>query len=93
MQQDPGLPRHLEREKLLYFVMLRQMEEPSEAVREAYQRLADAAAEAVGWDPRTLLLDWLESELRALRQRGEHQSSVGSQLMKAAVALSHALVQ
>jgi hypothetical protein len=35
-----------QREKLLYFVLLRQMEAPSASVRDAYQRLADAASNA-----------------------------------------------
>lgn len=93
MPASPTPPRSTDREKLLYFVMLRQMEAPSQAVRDAYQRLADAASIASGWDSRTLMLDWLESELRLIRTAGEGAGDRGSQLMKATVALSNALRQ
>lgn len=93
MPEDGGRPLWMQREKLLYFVMLRQIEASSPTLHDAYQRLADVASEAVGWDPRTVILDWLEGELRVLRQDGEQQGDVGSQLMKAAVALSNALEQ
>lgn len=83
-------PQH---EKLLYFVMLRQMEAPSADLRNAYQRLAEAADAAAGWDLRTVILDWLETELRSLRQVEGNSGAYGIQLMKGAVALSNALGQ
>jgi hypothetical protein len=88
---EPKLPP--QREKLLYFVLLRQVETPSKDLRDAYQRLANTASEAVGWDLRTVILDWLEAEMKALRERGEDVGGQGIQLMKAAVALSNALGQ
>ena len=90
MLADANLQASVEREKLLYFVMLRQIETPSEANRQAYQRLADVASDAEGWDVGTLILDWLEAELRLIRQSG-HGS--GTEIMKAAIALSNALKQ
>ena len=80
-------------EKLSYFLMLRQMEADSDLVRAAYQRLADAAVEAEGWDLRTLILDWLEAELRTLRSEPEDTKAVSSELLRAAVALGNALKQ
>jgi hypothetical protein len=88
---EPKPPPELE--KLLYFVLLRQVESPSPEMRDAYQRLADTASEATGWDLRTVILDWLETEMRSLRERGEDVGGQGIQLMKAAVALSNALGQ
>lgn len=82
-----------QREKLLYFVMLRQMETPFSAIRAAYSRLSQAASSADGWDLRTVILDWLETELRSLRARGDGIGGQGIQLIKAAVALSNALGQ
>ena len=82
-----------QREKLLYFVLLRQMEAPSASVRDAYQRLADAASHAAGWDLRTVILDWLEAELRSPRTSEDDAGLHGVHLMKAAVALSNALGQ
>ncbi len=82
-----------QREKLLYFVLLRQVETPSVWLSEAYQRLADAASAADGWDLRTVILDWLETELRCLRASGDDKDHHGIQLMKSAVALSNALAQ
>ena len=92
MPEQAGARFEREREKLRYFVLLRQMEAESPLVREAYQRLADVAAAAEGWDPRTLILDWLESELRGLGPTGTSQES-GGHLMGAAVALANALKQ
>ena len=82
-----------QREKLLYFVMLRQVETTCPVVQAAYQRLADAASAAAGWDLRTVILDWLEAELRSARKPGDTAGSSGPELMKAAVALSNALKQ
>ena len=93
MPAKPNSPASTEREKLLYFVMLRQLETSSELVRAAYGRLADATSAATGWDPRTVMLDWLEAELKALRQIGEAAGDSGSQLMRATVAFSNALKQ
>ena len=62
-------------------------------MREAFARLADAASEALGWDPSTLILDWLEGELRTLRAAGQPHGPMGSQPMSAAVALAKALRQ
>lgn len=88
---DPkASPQH---EKLLYFVMLRQMEAPSAALGDAYGRLSDAASAAAGWDLRTVILDWLETELRSLRQVEGDSGTHGVQLMRGAVALSNALGQ
>lgn len=80
-------------EKLLYFLMLRQMETKSPIVREAYDRLADVASEAAGWDLRTVILDWLETEMRSLRDLKEDTSAAGVELMKAAVSMGNALGQ
>ena len=80
-------------EKLSYFLMLRQMEADSEPLRAAYQRLADAAAGASGWDLRTVVLDWLESELRGLQTCPAETKPVASELLRAAVALGNALKQ
>ena len=93
MPARPNSQTSTEREKLLYFVMLRQMEAPSQAIRDAYQRLADAASVAGGWDSRTVMLDWLEAELRLIRASGDEAGDRGPQLMKATVALSNALKQ
>ena len=93
MPARPDLQTSTQREKLLYFVMLRQMEASGEAQRQAYQRLADAASVSSGWDPRTVILDWLEAELRLIRQLGDEAGERGPQLMKATVALSNALRQ
>ena len=82
-----------DREKLLYFLMLRQMEAPSEAVSAAYARLAEVASAVTGRDLSTVILDWLEAELRSLRQTGTEASAAGTHLMRAAVALSSALKQ
>lgn len=79
------------REKLLYFVMLRQMETLSPTLRDAYARLAEAASAADGWDLRTVILDWLETELRTLGKSEDNVGPLGIQLMKAAVAVSNAL--
>lgn len=81
------------RETLLYFVTLRQIEADCPVIREAFGRLAQAASETLGWDPSTLILDWLESELRTLCATGQADSSTGAQLMSAAVALARALRQ
>ena len=80
-------------EKLWYFATLRQMEAQSEAVRGAYGRLAALTLEASGWNVQTVILDWLEAELRSLRQTGTEASAAGTHLMRAAVALSSALKQ
>lgn len=73
--------------------MLRQMEAPSADLRNAYGRLAEAATAAAGWDLRTVILDWLETELRSAAQLKDDRGLHGNQLMKAAVALSNALGQ
>jgi Arc/MetJ-type ribon-helix-helix transcriptional regulator len=80
-------------EKLQYFLMLRQFETQSEVIRAAYQRLADTASASTGWNVRTVILDWLEAELRVLRRSPEDTKPVASELMKAAVSLSNALKQ
>ena len=91
MGQDAVLS--LQREKLIYFVILRQMEASSPCLKAAYQRLADLASGAAGWDPRTLILDWLEEELRASKQAGDREGDGSAQLLRAAVALASALRQ
>lgn len=80
-------------EKLSYFLMLRQIEADSELLRAAYERLSDAATAAAGWDLRTVVLDWLEAELRVLRNGPEDTKPVASELLRAAVALGNALKQ
>jgi hypothetical protein len=80
-------------EKLSYFLMLRQMEAESDLVRAAYQRLADAASGAAGWDLRTVILDWLEAELRLLQMHREDTKATASELLRAAVTLANALKQ
>lgn len=93
MPARPNSRESAEREKLLYFVMLRQLETSSEILRAAYGRLADATAAATGWNPRTVMLDWLEAELKVLQQMGDAAGDSGSQLMKATVVFSNALKQ
>ena len=80
-------------EKLWYFAMLRQMEAESDTVRDAYKRLAATTLDASCGDTRTVVLDWLEAELRILRKKGQDQGANASQLMKAAVNLANALKQ
>ena len=82
-----------QQEKLWYFAMLRQMDAPSDATRDAYKRLSAVTLDASGWDTRTVILDWLEAELRTLRKKGQGQGADASQLMKAAVNLANALKQ
>ena len=93
MPRAAGQQTSRQAEKLLYFVMLRQHETPCPVLEAAYQRLADAASAAAGWDLRTVILDWLESELASLSRDGKDVGGSGIQLMKAAVALSQALTQ
>ncbi|WP_156362736.1 hypothetical protein [Rubellimicrobium mesophilum] len=80
-------------EKLLYFLMLRQIEAESDLVRAAYERLSDAASGAEGWDLRTVILDWLEAELRHLRTEASDTKAVAAELLRASVALANALKQ
>ena len=80
-------------DKLHYFLMLRQFETQSEAMRTAFQRLSDAASTSDGWSVRTVILDWLEAELRVLRSSPEDTKALASEMMKAAVSLSNALKQ
>lgn len=80
-------------EKLLCFVLLRQMETPCQTVRAAYQRLADASARAGGASVATVILDWLERELSSLCGQGSEGKEQGSQLVQAAVALASVLRQ
>ncbi len=87
-----GLQALAQREKLLYFLTLRQMETSSEVLRSAYERLGEALSAASSWNLSTVILDWLDAELRHLPASGEGSTS-GPQLMKAAVAMSHVLKQ
>lgn len=80
-------------EKLWFFVMLRQIEAQSEATRAAYKRLAAIALDANGWDPGTVILDWLEAELRILRKKGDDGGAAATQLMAAAVNLANVIKQ
>jgi hypothetical protein len=80
-------------EKLEYFLMFRQFETQSDLIRGAYQRVADTALVSEGWNMRTVILDWLEAELRTLRDSPDDTKAVASELMKAAVSLSNALKQ
>ena len=82
-----------QQEKLWYFAMLRQMEADAEVLREAYKRLAATTLDASSWNTRTIILDWLEAELRTLRKKGQDRSTEASQLMRAAVNLANALKQ
>ena len=82
-----------QQEKLWYFAMLRQMEADAEVLRDAYKRLAAVTLEASGWNTQTVILDWLEAELRTLRKKGQGQGADASQLMKAAVSLASVLRQ
>lgn len=93
MPDDGNARTTSQRETLLYFVMLRQIETDTPALRDAFARLAQAASEALGWDPSTLILDWLEGELRTLRAAGQPHGPADAQLMSAAVALAKALKQ
>jgi hypothetical protein len=80
-------------EKLWYFATLRQMEAESAPISDAYRRLAAITLDASGWDTQTLILDWLEAELRALRKKGQDRSAEASALMKAALNLASVLKQ
>ena len=80
-------------EKLWYFATLRQMQAESDALQDAYKRLAAITLDASGWDTQTVILDWLESELRILRKKAQDRSAEASQLMAAAVNLANALKQ
>jgi hypothetical protein len=82
-----------QQEKLWYFAMLRQMDAPTDTTRDAFKRLSAVTLDASGWDARTVILDWLEAELRTLRKKGQGESADASQLMKAAVNLANALKQ
>ncbi len=89
-----GDPRQAtQRETLVCFALLRQMETPCQALRDAYGRLIKAASRADGSDVATVLLDWLEEELRAARALGEEAGRRGAELMRAAAALASALKQ
>jgi hypothetical protein len=82
-----------QRDRLIYFVMVRQNDASCQAVRDAYERLALVAEEAVGWDPQTVILDWLQAELKTPQQPGGEGGSPAPQLMKAAVAMKKFLKQ
>lgn len=82
-----------QQEKLWYFAMLRQMEAESQAVRDAYKRLAATTLDASGWNTQTVILDWLEAELRTLSKKGQGRGADASQLTKAAVNLANVLKQ
>ncbi len=77
----------------MYVLSLRQLEGPPDLLGAAYDRLAAAASAAVGQNLRTVILDWLEAELKILQQAGEAAGTSGTQLMRAAVSLSNALKQ
>lgn len=80
-------------EKLWYFTTLRQMDAQSATLGDAYKRLAASTLDASGWEPRTVILEWLEAELRILRKSGQDHSAEASELMTAAVTLVNALRQ
>ncbi len=79
------------REKLLYLIVLRQFETPCQAMRDAYERLASAASVSTGWDVRTVILDWLEAEMRSLSKLDNVDDTLGPRLMTAAVSLAKAV--
>ena len=76
-----------QRERLLYTLMLRQIEAQSSALRAAYGRLENAVAASKDASPDTLILDWLESELTRLKREAADAGDTGSQLLKQAVSL------
>jgi hypothetical protein len=88
---DPQLSD--ECEKLVYFALLRQMETPCQALRDAYQRLARAASQCDGSDIAIVILNWLESELMSARVQGGEARDGEGQLMQAAIAFVAVLKQ
>lgn len=79
------------REKLLYVIMLRQFETPCQTMRDAYERLANSASVSGGWDLRTVIMDWLEAEIRCLGEPDRNDDTLGPRLMTAAVSLAKAV--
>lgn len=82
-----------ERETLICWALLRQMEAPCQVLQGAYGRLVEAASGAGGLSMRTVILDWLEAELASARALDTETGRRCTQLMRAAVALAHALKQ
>jgi hypothetical protein len=60
-------------------------------MRDAYERLAGAASVSTGWDVRTVILDWLEAEMRSLSRLDNVDDTLGPRLMTAAVSLAKAV--
>lgn len=80
-----------QRERLLYTLMLRQIETQSSVLRAAYGRLERAISDARDASPDTLILDWLEAELTRLRRQGSSADEAGAHLLNQAVALCRTL--
>ncbi len=83
----------VQKEKLMYFLALRQRETLSRDLREAYARLTKKATIADGRDVGTVILNWLEAELGALQRPTGEAGPLGIQLMKVAVGLANTLKQ
>ena len=79
-----------QRNRLLYMLMLRQLETSSQELRAACSRLEESIEAASDQAPQTLILDWLQTELMALHHAGE-ETDIGAQLLEAAVAFSNSL--
>lgn len=72
-------------------LMLRQIEAQSSALRAAYRRLEKAVSSEITGSPDTLILDWLEAELKILRRQGAETCETGLTLLSQAVTLCGAL--
>ncbi|TNC48458.1 hypothetical protein FHG66_13985 [Rubellimicrobium rubrum] len=79
-----------QRDRLLYMLMLRQLETSSRELRAACSRLEESLEAASDRAPQTVILDWLQSELMALHHAGD-DTDVGAQLLNAAVSFSNSI--
>ena len=72
-------------------LMLRQIEAQSSALRSAYLRLEEAISGKATESLDTVILDWLEGELKSLRRQGADTSEIGPALLSQTLALCRAL--
>jgi len=81
----------MQREQLMYMLVLRQIEEQSRLARAALARLEASVAGAKEADPNTVILDWLAAELMALHRSESDPEHAGTRLLKHAIALCSVL--
>ena len=67
--------------------MLQQVVEQSRQVRAALARIEDSVDAAMGTDPHTVILDWLEAEMMAYNGNGSEIEDMRSRLLRQAVGL------